>query len=231
MTRMPAATATGVRNPLRLLGIVLLAAVYALIAWSKLTLTIDAIRALRGGDGAQHGLIAAHSFSGFLFFGALAAISVVRPAPVQRERRPIGWILPTVVTGLFLVVGLPEPTSSELWLVVPATTFAVLGTAATLLSLRRLGSNFGVVSDVRGFVYSGPYQRVRHPLYASELVTSFGLLLVVLSPLTIAAFVFGAIAQVARARVEEQAVTSAFPDYREYAKRTPMLIPRIRVRP
>ena len=221
---------TGARNPLRLVGVVLLASLYALIAWSKLTLTFDALGALRDGDGAQHALIAAHSLSGFLFFGALAAVSVIRPSPVRRERRPIGWILPMVVMGIFLVLGRIEPTRSELWLVIPATLFAVVGTTATLVSLRRLGGNFGVVSDVRGFVFSGPYRRVRHPLYASELITSLGLLLVVLSPLTTIAFVLGAIAQVARARVEEQAVSAAFPEYRAYAQRTPMFIPRFRVR-
>ncbi len=218
------------RNPLRLFGIVLLASLYGIVAWTKLAVAIDAFADLRDGDGAQHALILAHSMSGFLFFGALAAVSVARPVPVQRERRPIGWILPIVVMGLFLIVGRPTPTRSELWLVIPATLFAVVGTAATLVSLRRLGSNFGVVSDVRGFVQSGPYRRVRHPLYASELMTAFGLLLIVWSPLTVAAFILGTVAQIARARVEEQAVTSAFPEYREYAQRTPMLIPRIRPR-
>ena len=231
MVAVTDSTQTGLGSPLRRVGIVLLASLYAVIAWSKLTLTFDAVEDLRDEAGAHHVLIAVHSLSGVLFFGALAAVSVFRPAPVRREHRPIGWILPMVVMGLFFILGRPEPTTSALWLVIPATLFAVLGTAATLVSLRRLGSNFGVVSDVRGFVSSGPYRRVRHPLYASELVTSFGLLLVVLSPLTVAAFVFGAAAQVARARVEEQAVTAAFPEYQDYARRTPMLIPRIRVRP
>lgn len=228
---MTDSTQTGIGGLLRRVGVVLLASLYALIAWSKLVLAFDAVGSLRDGDGAHHALIAVHSMSGVLFFGSLAAVSVFRPAPVRREHRPIGWILPMVVMVLFFVLGRPEPTTSALWLVIPATLFAVIGTVATLVSLRQLGSNFGVVSDVRGFVSSGPYRYVRHPLYGSELVTSFGLLLVVLSPLTVAAFVLGAAAQIARARVEEQAVTAAFPEYLDYAQQTPMLVPKFKARP
>jgi protein-S-isoprenylcysteine O-methyltransferase Ste14 len=110
-----------------------------------------------------------------------------------------------------------------------ATVLVVGGTAFTMYALRHLGRHFGVVSDVRGLVTSGPYRWVRHPLYAGETITTIGLVLAVATPFTVTAFAIGFGLQVWRARVEEQSLTAAFPEYRDYASQTPMLIPLTRL--
>jgi hypothetical protein len=47
----------------------------------------------------------------------------------------------------------------------------------------------------------------------------------VANPLTVAVFCVGLVLQIWRAKVEEQSLAAAFPEYRAYAARTPMLIP------
>jgi protein-S-isoprenylcysteine O-methyltransferase Ste14 len=126
------------------------------------------------------------------------------------------------------ITGVGDPRDMSLAAAIVSTALVVGGTIFTLYSLRFLGRHFGVVSDVRGLVTHGPYAWVRHPLYAGEAITLAGVVISVASPLTVAAFAIGMGLQAWRARTEEEALTSVFPEYRNYAERTPMLIPGLR---
>jgi protein-S-isoprenylcysteine O-methyltransferase Ste14 len=150
---------------------------------------------------------------------------LTRKEPIRREKRLKGWILPLIVTLSMSVVGWYEPRDFPVGVMLVSTFFVVTGTAFTIYALRHLGNHFGVVSDVRGLVTSGPYRWVRHPLYGGETLTTIGFVIAVANPLTIAVFSLGLALQIWRARVEEQSLTAAFPEYRAYAARTPMLIP------
>lgn len=205
---------------------VLLAVLYGLVVVAQTGKFAEEVGSIGSGTNwAYHILAALHAASVASFFGILAIIMFTRRQPIQRERRPLGWLLPIAVTVSMSAIGTFEPQSVPVAVLLAATVFVVLGTTLTLHALRFLGRNFGVVSDVRGLVTHGPYARVRHPLYAGEAVTSIGMVLAVLSPATIALFAVSMSLQVIRAKVEEQALTRVFPEYAEYAKRTPMLIP------
>ncbi len=208
----------------------LIAIFYAMVAlhwWSELSAAVSAIR--RSDDSAAHILAAAHAASTAFFFALLAVITVVRKQPLRRERRLKGWLLPLAVMAAMGVVGAGDPRSLPLPISFVATSLVVGGTVFTLYALRFLGRHFGVVSDVRGLVTSGPYAWVRHPLYAGEAITLAGVAISVGTPLSVAAFVIGLSLQAWRARTEEEALSAVFPEYAHYSRRTPMLIPGLRI--
>ena len=77
---------------------------------------------------------------------------------------------------------------------------------------------------------SGPYSIVRHPLYAAELIAVTG---GVLSVGSVAAFMLGIVwlmLQIMRARFEEEVLTGTFPEYRDYARAVPMMVPGLKAR-
>jgi protein-S-isoprenylcysteine O-methyltransferase Ste14 len=211
---------------LRVVPAAFLAVLYLLIATSKGLAAAGGLRdILDGTHGAAQAVRVLHYGSGVLFFAILGVMMFVRKEPIRRERRLVGWVLPFAVMAILAFVGGAPVQDHGTAVMVVATLFVVTGTAFTIYALRHLGRHFGVVSDVRGLVTSGPYRWVRHPLYAGETLTIIGLVLAVATPFTIAVFAAGMTFQIIRARVEEQALTAAFPEYTAYAARTPMLIP------
>jgi protein-S-isoprenylcysteine O-methyltransferase Ste14 len=210
---------------LRLVPAVVLAVFYLSIAAAKASGAARDGQSAFNGEWVSHALGATHAASGAIFFAILGVVMLVRKEPIRRERRLIGWLLPlAVMTSLAYVGGAPLQGFSAPVMFV-ATLLVVVGTAFTIYALRHLGRHFGVVSDVRGLVTSGSYRWVRHPLYAGETITMVGFVIAVATPVTVAAFLLGTGLQIWRAKVEEQSLTAAFPEYREYAARTPMLIP------
>ncbi len=211
---------------LRMIPAVLLAVLYGFVVLSQgMTLSKDFSKVLSGDNWPRHLLLSLHAVSVALFFGILAAIMFTRREPIQRERRFIAWILPIAVTLSMSSIGIAGYQDFPLPVMLVATSAVVAGTIMTLYSLRFLGRHFGVVPDVRGLVTNGPYAHVRHPLYAGETVTTIGLFIAAASPVTAVMFAIGIALQYKRARLEEQALTRAFPEYADYASRTPMLIP------
>jgi protein-S-isoprenylcysteine O-methyltransferase Ste14 len=188
-----------------------------------------------GHDGSNVGwgyrlLQSANGYSTALFYFIVAAIMLRRRPIIHRERRITAWILPTIAMIAIAIVGRGQPTHMSAVPLAISTIFVMCGAGFTIYSLRHLGTHFGVVSDVRGLVTTGPYRYVRHPLYAGENTTTLGIVCIVASPITVGAFVVSVAIQYWRARVEEQALRSVFPQYADYARSTPMIIPLPRVR-
>jgi protein-S-isoprenylcysteine O-methyltransferase Ste14 len=212
---------------IRLLPMAALAAFYAIVSlrwWS--TAAHHASHAWRGTLTADDVMIAAYGVSTAIFYVIMTVLMLTRKPPVQREKRLIAWLLPVSVV-LIGMMGIQHPRSSSSTLTLVATVFIVGGTGFTFYALRHLGRHFGVVSDVRGLVTSGPYRLVRHPLYAAEAITAFGLLMSSYSALTSSVFIAALALQLCRAKVEEQALAAAFPEYHVYASRTPMILPAV----
>ncbi len=116
----------------------------------------------------------------------------------------------------------------------PLRAVGVIGVAVGLLHavvgatwLRRQYSSTLVIREGHQLITSGPYRRVRHPIYLGALLVSFGIAVFAKSGIG-----FGVMALLVplirrRIRIEERLLTEHFgDDYRAYQRRTGMLLPR-----
>jgi protein-S-isoprenylcysteine O-methyltransferase Ste14 len=176
---------------------------------------------------------------GILFFVSLIRALMRRtPESVDRVagRSRLGIILQSA--AFFLTgFGRTQP-SLPLW-----SSASIAGAAVVLLlmggtlllfiaSSNALGQNWSLQARMRTdhqLIRTGPYARVRHPIYLGMLLFLLGLAvglghwlqLVVAVPL----FLIGT---AIRTRLEDQLLDAQFgQDFRDYAKSTPSLIPRL----
>lgn len=144
---------------------------------------------------------------------------LVRDAP----RRRIGGVLPRLcaVGGTFLGVTILRLGVAELspGLQALSTFLTGLGSCASFFVLSRLGKSFSVVPEARRLVTGGPYAFARHPLYAAEIVTVFGLMLQYRQPYATVIGVAVIALQATRTVFEERVLGEAFPEYADYKAR------------
>jgi protein-S-isoprenylcysteine O-methyltransferase Ste14 len=207
-------------------------------AWF-LGLAILVARSGMPGPGAQSTMISQGSWwPEFLCRAGLVSLYLtlwllvlLRPTPFDRSR----GILPNVMAfaGTYmpwLIVLFPRHDLSG-WAYVISTALVLSGNALALCVVWNLGRSFSIVPQARRLVTNGPYALVRHPLYLAEEVMLAGTAIVYWSPLALAFLAVHLAVQIGRMRSEETVLRRAFPDYREYAERTRMLLPSIPRRP
>jgi sterol desaturase/sphingolipid hydroxylase (fatty acid hydroxylase superfamily)/protein-S-isoprenylcysteine O-methyltransferase Ste14 len=110
-----------------------------------------------------------------------------------------------------------------------ATVLTIAGSLMSIYCLIQLGRSFSIMATSRALKTKGAYAIVRHPLYAAEVMMIVG---VVLAHGTTFAFAVGAlwlVLQVRRAQYEESVLRETFPEYADYARLVPMLIPGLRL--
>jgi len=163
--------------------------------------------------------------SSALFVALTAATTLTRLAPLRKS----AGIGPRVVAllGTFLVCAPAFLPRAELPPIVLAISslFVIVGMLMSFAVLRWLGRAFSIMPEARRLVTHGPYRVVRHPLYICEEVAVIGVFIQVLSPLAVFIFIMHAVFQVRRMLNEETVLEGTFPEYAEYARRTPRLIP------
>jgi protein-S-isoprenylcysteine O-methyltransferase Ste14 len=91
-----------------------------------------------------------------------------------------------------------------------------------------LKRNFSIFVEVREVVLEGPYRHVRHPMYVGEITMMLGVVLAGLSPYGVALLGCFIALQVSRARMEQQRLAEASPEYRAHLRRSGMFVPRTR---
>ncbi|TPN46744.1 isoprenylcysteine carboxylmethyltransferase family protein [Mesorhizobium sp. B1-1-7] len=134
----------------------------------------------------------------------------------------------TSVAGTFtvlLALSLTSALQSEA-VQVTALCLVFIGTASSIFCLYWLGRSFSLMATARRLVTTGPYSIVRHPLYICEAVFVLGMILSHFSVLMVALGALQFLLQYRRARNEEAILRQTFPEYDEYARRVPMLLPR-----
>jgi protein-S-isoprenylcysteine O-methyltransferase Ste14 len=155
------------------------------------------------------------AISNGVFLGLIALTALTRLRPIQKAK----GIEPRVsaLIGTFMCLGLAFLPKAELGAFFSALSslLIIVGASLSFLVLRWLGKSFSIAAEARRLVTGGPYRFVRHPLYLCEGITVLGVVLQVL---------FAAV-QYRRMINEEAVLGSAFPEYREYAVRTPRIIP------
>jgi len=102
-----------------------------------------------------------------------------------------------------------------------------MGAAFSILAISHLRRSFGLRAAVRTLVTTGPYARIRHPLYLGEIVHILGIAILSATPVGLWLFVAAVALQVIRAKIEERKFLRTLPEYAAYQARTGFLWPRL----
>jgi protein-S-isoprenylcysteine O-methyltransferase Ste14 len=165
-----------------------------------------------------------------VFAMLIVVLTVRRHVPVARSRGvwPVvaGFLGSYSMMALaFINPGLPPAAVRQTGIAI-----TISGIVASVFVLAVLGRSFSITAEARDLVTSGPYAVVRHPLYLTEGIASLGVAISVFTPAGFLIFAASLAFQFVRMRLEEQVLRETFPTYDAYARSTPMVIPRLKMR-
>jgi protein-S-isoprenylcysteine O-methyltransferase Ste14 len=109
-----------------------------------------------------------------------------------------------------------------------ATVLTAVGLAFAIWARWNLGGNWSgtiTVKEGHSLVRSGPYRRIRHPIYSGLLLAIVGSALTAGDWRGLLALLLVLLAVLLRIRVEERQMAAAFPDYGGYRRQSVALIP------
>lgn len=149
----------------------------------------------------------------------------------RRREQGVAWSL--VVLQLVLLAGLvftpsARVWSAPVWLVSVAVVLILAGGVAALVGAAGLGTGLTaspLPSAAARLRTTGLYACVRHPIYSGLLVGGAGVVILGGRPIRVAVWVALLVLLWAKSHFEERKLTIRFPDYRDYAARTPRLVP------
>jgi protein-S-isoprenylcysteine O-methyltransferase Ste14 len=190
----------------------------------------QAIAQLVSDGGTGRAVVAVYSIVRCLIAVVFMAFVITRGPARRRVHEPRALLACTLAMGSLVALGAPDSTDAGAQAIF-GEAVAVAGCAWLLVSVMALGRCFGILPEARGLVTRGPYRIIRHPVYLGELTAAAGLLIAGSTLANLLLFSTFAAAQTMRMRMEERELTRAFPEYSDYAARTPRLLPRLRVTP
>ena len=161
----------------------------------------------------------------FLLLMATAVISRSRPSGKASGLEPrISALVGTFMLYSILLFPPRELSPSQEMISALLTIIASVG---AVVALRQLGRSFSVMAETRQLVTSGPYRFVRHPLYLTEQIATFGVFMQFASLWTALLLVVQFVFQLRRMHNEELVLSASFPEYVEYRQTTARLIPGV----
>lgn len=107
-----------------------------------------------------------------------------------------------------------------------AYIFILVGDVITLWGIFYLKRSFSIMTEVRVWVNTGPYQWIRHPLYCGEIISTIGFCFLKFSYLNIFLTLLFIFCIVLRARYEEAKLIQFYPEYENYRKKVGFLFPK-----
>ena len=150
---------------------------------------------LRGGDWSYLLFCAAETLAALFF--------IVRSAPVSVSTDAGDWLL---AIGATFAPFFFAPSDMAIW---PGARYLLaVGSLLQIAGLLSLNRSFGLVAAQRDIKTGGVYRMVRHPLYASYLISLSGYLLANTSPANTVAYVATISMLVARLLREERFLSS-----------------------
>jgi protein-S-isoprenylcysteine O-methyltransferase Ste14 len=179
-----------------------------------------------------------------IFVGIAWVVNATRASAGKQLRTEVGWLRVAAV-----VLAVPYFIGAIAYLIFPSwipnriplpdlirwfmLCLSTMGVVFMLWGLRVLGKNWAPsTTGVRGgtvLVTSGPYAIVRNPIYVGALILLPCMALVAASWLMLLPGVALTIILYIQVGIEEASLMAHFGDaYREYMKRTPRLLPKLR---
>ena len=161
----------------------------------------------------------------YLTFAAMILVSSRRPVSRYKSVLPnLTAILAAFAVYLFALA----PRGSVLGVsVYVALSLIFAGTVLVIVSMFFLRRAFSITPQARFLVTSGPYRFVRHPMYVGNILSLFGLAILVDSWEAMLLFFICGSLQIARAYYDENVLEGAFPAYADYRKNVGSFLPRI----
>jgi len=142
--------------------------------------------------------------------------------------RFFGWELTLLLVVLNLRTWFADPFSPRQivsWLLL---LIAILLVGIGFLQLSNLGKPIGFFENTTKLVESGLYKFIRHPLYSSLILGTWGVALKNPDVLSVAVGMAATICYFFTAKVEEEEMIEKFGEsYKDYIRRTKMFIPFI----
>ncbi len=162
------------------------------------------------------------------FYSLIIFLYFLRTPAKSTSRSHVANLIAIVATFLpFTLPFLGKPALNKLEILLMANLIIIIGIILSIYSLGSLGKSFSIIPQARRLIETGPYRVVRHPLYMSELIGVFGLVLAGLSFLKIGIFALLVVLQAYRAFQEEKLLADVFPEYKEYSLKTCRFVPYI----
>lgn len=113
------------------------------------------------------------------------------------------------------------------WMNLSGLLIGLFGAAFSIWAIAHLKASFGLRTAVRQLVTTGPYRRIRHPLYFGEIIHIFGIAILAATPVALALFVVAIAMQAIRAKIEERKFHATVPEYAAFARDTGFLWPKL----
>ncbi len=175
--------------------------------------------------------VVAVGWSAFWLYWLVAAFSMKRGRiPWSRELRIRALIAVVVILLIRLGAFRGHGINTDPWRACIGIALFALGLGFAIWARIHIGRNWGTPMTQKNepeLVTSGPYQQVRHPIYAGILLGGVGTALA-LSWVWLTAVVLVGMYFLYSATVEERYLTEQFPDdYPVYKRSTKMLVPFI----
>jgi protein-S-isoprenylcysteine O-methyltransferase Ste14 len=184
--------------------------------------------AARAAVGALFALLSVNLLAEFARTGhitvLLLLVSEVLVVILTLVRRPAQLIDRSVVAAVMTTVSVAAPPmlrASDAPSLAPDIVTALVSAAGVLLVIfgkLTLGRSFGLVPANRGVVARGPYNIVRHPIYAGYLVAHVAFLAAHPGPWNVAIVLVGDTALIMRALIEERVLAKDVA-YQAYCRR------------
>jgi len=170
--------------------------------------------------------------SSFVVYCALVtALILLRRMPVGKLKGLWPRILALLGSTILFVLPLGQwltrlpPVTLPPALTALSTLLTGGGTIAELVILSWLGRSFSLMPEARRLVTTGPYRRIRHPLYLCGIIASIGAMLQFAQPWAFLVVLVASGLQLWRMRYEEEVLKRTFPQYADYMTRSWRLVP------
>ena len=129
----------------------------------------------------------------------------------QRLRVPLGFVMIAALA----------------WLATPTRSSLAAGLPISMAGLSIRAWAAGHLAKNESLAMSGPYSYVRNPLYLGTLLAALGFVVASRAPwLGISLTAIFLLVYIPAIELEEQHLRKLFPEYEQYARRVPLLIPR-----